>query len=82
MSAIAIEERLSALEAEISELKTRLPKTAICEPQPWWEQISGIFKDDPMFDEAMRLGKEWRDSDKIGDCEPCSNNEKLMHVSA
>ena len=30
--------------------------------QPWWEEISGSFANDPAFDEAMRLGREWRES--------------------
>jgi hypothetical protein len=30
--------------------------------QPWWEIISGTFANDPAFEEAMRLGREWRES--------------------
>jgi hypothetical protein len=30
--------------------------------QPWWEKIAGSFADDPDFDEAERLGREWRKS--------------------
>jgi hypothetical protein len=29
---------------------------------PWWEKIAGSFADDPDFDEAERLGREWRKS--------------------
>lgn len=29
---------------------------------PWWEKITGTFKDDPEYDEAMRLGAEYRRS--------------------
>lgn len=28
----------------------------------WWENISGTFGDDPLYDEAMKLGKEYRNS--------------------
>jgi hypothetical protein len=29
---------------------------------PWWKKIAGIFADDPAFEEAMGLGREWRQS--------------------
>lgn len=29
---------------------------------PWWLKIAGSCKQDPTFDEAMRLGEEWRKS--------------------
>ena len=62
MSAIAIEERLSALEAEISELKTQIPKVENTVTVPWFEHWFGAFKDDFTFDEAVRLGTEYRKS--------------------
>jgi hypothetical protein len=30
--------------------------------QPWWEQIAGIFQHDAMHEEAMRLGRQYRQS--------------------
>ncbi len=30
----------------------------------WWEEIAGTFADDPAYDEAMRLGREYRLSQK------------------
>lgn len=29
---------------------------------PWWEKIAGSVENDPTFDEAVRLGQEWRRS--------------------
>jgi hypothetical protein len=29
---------------------------------PWWEKIVGTFADNPVYDEAMRLGREYRES--------------------
>lgn len=29
---------------------------------PWWERIVGTFRDNPEYDEAMRLGREYRES--------------------
>lgn len=56
-----IEERLAALEREVAELKRQLPLT---EPivQPWWEITAGTFADDPAFEEAMELGRQYRKS--------------------
>jgi hypothetical protein len=29
---------------------------------PWWLKVAGSFENDPTFDEAVRLGQEWRKS--------------------
>ena len=29
---------------------------------PWWRQIAGRFANDPVYDEAMRLGRQYRES--------------------
>lgn len=60
-AALKIEARVAALEAEVEQLKEKLeaPKP---EPKPWWEGIIGAFADDPDFLEAMRLGREYRES--------------------
>lgn len=28
--------------------------------QPWWEDIVGVFADDPTYDESMQLGRQYR----------------------
>lgn len=60
-AALKIEARLAALEAEVEQLKQKIagPKP---EPKPWWEGIIGAFAGDPDFLEAMRLGREYRES--------------------
>ncbi len=61
MSAVEkIEKRLAALEAEMESIKDNLKKNK----QPWWEAIYGTFADDPHYDEAMKLGRKYRDSTK------------------
>lgn len=62
MATISLEERVSALEAEMKRLK----QVQNVEPAkaPWWQQRFGAFKDDPVYEDAMRLGKEYRDSQK------------------
>jgi hypothetical protein len=29
---------------------------------PWWEKHAGAFQDDPLYDETVRLGAEYRKS--------------------
>lgn len=61
-----IEERLSALEAEVALLKSRLgneaSNNAESDDLPWWEKIAGRFADDPDYDRAMELGRAYRES--------------------
>ncbi len=58
--------RVTALEAEISKLKERVEKSDQSDKTPWWERISGTFRDDPVYEEAMKLGREYRESLRPG----------------
>ena len=60
----SVEERLSTLETEVAQIKKVLPENAAAARTPWWEEIRGLFKDDPHYEEAMRLGREWRAAQK------------------
>lgn len=55
-----IEERVAHLEAEVAILKSKVKNDL--PPEPWWEKISGTFSDNSAYDEAMELGREYRDS--------------------
>lgn len=59
MSNAEIEARLKNLETEVAHLKAQIQKP---NQTPWWESILGSFADDPEYDEAMRLGREYRES--------------------
>lgn len=61
MAALSIEERVAALEAEVARLKQRSVNGSE-NGRPWWEHFRGAFHDDPDYDEAMRLGHEYRES--------------------
>jgi hypothetical protein len=61
MAAISIERRVAALEAEVAWLKARIEATE--KPaDPWLEKVWGSFANDPVYEEAMRLGREYRES--------------------
>jgi hypothetical protein len=63
MTTQQLEARLATLEQEMAQVKQMLTPTGqSLAIQPWWEKIAGSFADDPDFDEAERLGREWRKS--------------------
>jgi hypothetical protein len=58
-----IEQRLTAVEAALSELQRRL---ANLPPAPnWLEQVAGSFKDEPAFEEVLAFGRELRAADQL-----------------
>jgi hypothetical protein len=59
MSAIPLEDRVAALEKEVEKLK-RLVKGGA--KKDWLDQIVGSFANDPLYEEAMQLGREYRES--------------------
>ena len=52
-----MESRLIALEKAVADLQEKTTK------ENPWERIIGRFKNDPIFNEIMRLGREHRLSD-------------------
>lgn len=59
----SLEQRLQAVEAAVAELRQQNPNS---EPN-WLEQITGSFKDDPIFDEVLAYGREFRYADRPKD---------------
>jgi hypothetical protein len=55
-----LEERVAHLEAEVAQLKNKIENGE--SSKPWWETIVGTFADNLAYDEAMQLGREYRDS--------------------
>ncbi len=62
MAIASLEERVAKLETKLEQLEQKHGATASQDTRPWWEQIRGTFKNDPDYDEAMRLGREYRES--------------------
>jgi hypothetical protein len=61
-----IESRLAKVERELAILKRQVPH----DKSNWIADITGTFKDDPDFDEIVRLGKEMRDAEQPDEDEP------------
>jgi hypothetical protein len=59
MSNSEIETRLATLESELENLKLEFRSQRV---KPWWESIVGSFADDEAYDEAMQLGRAYRES--------------------
>ena len=61
MAVPGIEHRVAALEAEMARVKEQLEK-AVPSQGDWLDEIYGAFENDPIYEEAMRLGREYRES--------------------
>lgn len=59
-------ERVADLEAEVAELKKLVLARNEVSPAPKagdndaWRATFGAFKDDPFYDDMVRLGRNWR----------------------
>lgn len=60
-TAVELESRIATLEGKVERLQREL-EAVVPNGQPWWQRIVGTFADDPAFEEAMRLGREYRES--------------------
>jgi hypothetical protein len=56
-----LETRVAALETELAQMRQML-SVFVQKKMPWWLKVAGSFENDPTFDEANRLGQEWRKS--------------------
>jgi hypothetical protein len=65
MTVAELEARLTALEKTVEKLKERVDKGQDSS-QPWWIAQAGTFANDPVYDEIVRLGREYRESLRPG----------------
>jgi hypothetical protein len=56
-----LEMRVATLELELAQMKQVLAESSR-RKNAWWLEIAGSCENDPTFDEAVRLGQEWRKS--------------------
>ena len=76
MSAQPLENRVAMLESEMAQLKQNV-ETQLKGSTPWWQEITGTFANEPAFDEAMELGRQYRES-----LRPQPNSVETENVSA
>jgi len=57
-----VEARLTALEKEVTDLKRQL--SLVQDPTNWLQRVSGSFKDQPEFDEMLRLALQIREENR------------------
>jgi hypothetical protein len=58
MSKANLETRVAALENEVARLKDLVGS----ENKTGWKSFVGLFSGDPSFEEAMKLGRQYRES--------------------
>jgi hypothetical protein len=76
MAAATVEQRLTAVEEELSEIKKQLGSIKPAAEIPWWDRHFGAFKDSQYYEEAMRLGLEYRHA------QPTAADDGVGDVSA
>ncbi len=63
MTAATLEERVEQLESKLQQMQEQLAQQTSVKKQGWrW--FVGIDADNPHFEEAVRLGQEWRNADR------------------
>lgn len=65
MATDTLEERLNTLETRLDTLQRQFEERLAQSPKKekrGWQAIVGTFTDDSLYEEAMRLGREWRES--------------------
>jgi hypothetical protein len=82
MAIQTLEDRVAIVEQELAQLKQQLQAGKPKDSEPGWKQIIGVFKDCPEFDEAVRLGREWRESQRIAYDDDRVENTEAEHGSA
>ncbi len=64
MAAEALEDRLAAIESELAQIKSQLADEKSPPAPAGWEKMFGIFAGSEGFEEATRLGREYRESQR------------------
>jgi len=68
---VTVEERLTHLEERVREMEERLRTSSVAVPaaKRGWRAFVGVDANNPRFEEAVRLGREWRFADSPKDDE-------------
>jgi hypothetical protein len=66
MATGTLEERVQKLESTVQEVQEQLARQP-SEKKRGWRWFVGIDANNPHFEEAVRLGQEWRNADRPAD---------------
>lgn len=69
MATETLEDRLTTVEDELTHIKRQLAAKKPQAATAGWENIFGSFADSEGFDEAARLGREYREAQSMTDSE-------------
>jgi hypothetical protein len=58
-----LEERVAHVENDLAQLRSQVER--LLPARGWIDRITGSFKDDPDFEEILRLGREIRKADQF-----------------
>jgi hypothetical protein len=72
MASAPLEDRVTALEKEVARLKAKV-EAEPTDSRPWWDKIAGTFANDPIYEEAMRLGRGLSHPASLGVDSCCCN---------
>lgn len=77
----SLEQRLTAMEQKLAALEQEVQSANGQRKKSGWRSIVGTFKDSPEFEEAMRLGREWRENqfDEFDDENPPVADEQTQN---
>jgi hypothetical protein len=62
MSNQLLEERVAAVEKGLEEVRREISRLETQAKDNWLDSLLGRFKDNPYYDEVVRLGKEFREA--------------------
>jgi len=57
-----LEKRVTVLEQQLRKVRSELKAVRTASQRPWWERLSGKFKNDPLFAEITKAGQAYRRS--------------------
>lgn len=63
----SLTDRIERLEEQVSRLSKQVDAAGPTPETAWWKKIVGVFANDPEFEEAMRLGREYREAQRPDD---------------
>jgi hypothetical protein len=64
VSGADVRKRLAKLERQVAAIRNELEELTVS--QPWWERIAGTFRNDPVYEQAMKLGRKYRRAQRPG----------------